>query len=479
MNQTDLSLMLPIIVLAAGVLAVLLLSAFVRSHRSVASAAAAVLVLALASVTALWPSAPRPATQFLFVDRLSLLFSYLVLFATLCVALLAYPYLRRHRTAPAEFYLLLLLAALGGVVLAMSAHFASLFLGIELLGVPLVALAAYLPRRPQGDEAGLKYLVLAGVASATLLFGMALLYAEVGSLSFSAVLSGLSAAGGSALLRAGSFLMIAGIGFKLAAVPFHMWTPDVYDGAPAPVTAFVATASKAAVIPVLLRLFPPSLIAADRTLFAAVAGLSVASMIVGNLLALRQRNVKRMLAYSSIAHYGYLLVLFLAAGPHAPGAVVLYAVVYVITNLAAFGSVSLLSDAAGDADDLASYTGLLWRRPVIALSLMAALLSLLGMPVTAGFIAKFLVVAAGVSSSLLAVVLVLILTTAAGAFYYLRVIMALFLRPEEIPVASVHFTVERASLAGAAVVLLQALALLWIGVYPQPLIDLIRASVLQ
>ncbi|MEK6743406.1 MAG: NADH-quinone oxidoreductase subunit N [Nitrospirota bacterium] len=472
--HTDLVMMLPHIVLAAGTVAALLAAAFARRNATVMYISVATLLCSFLSLGILTPHLPAGCTGLFYVDGVSAISTGLVLFASLCVCVLAYPYFTMHALPAREFSILLLLATLGCLVIVSSSHFASLFLGIELVGIPLVIMAAYRRGSPIGIEAGFKYLVLAGVSSAVLLFGMALLYAGSGSLVFGPALASLARpAMQTPLTHLGAALLIAGLGFKLALVPFHFWAPDVYQGAPAPVTLFVATASKAAVITALLRLFPPAVIDGDRYLFVLFAAFSVASMTVGNLLALRQQSIKRMFAYSSIAHSGYLLVAFLSAGPLAHTAIILYLVFYVVTNLCAFGVVSLLSGVGADADDLDDYAGLSWRKPWMAMVLILAVLSLLGIPLTAGFIAKFSVVAAGMASMHLALVLALAINTAVSAYYYLRIIMTMFIGPEDILSGEIRHSERRVPIIGAFVVSFQAALLLFIGIAPKYLLELI------
>lgn len=472
--HADLLIVLPHLVLAAGTIAALLAAAFARRHTTVMYVAVSTLLCSFLSLGFLAPHLPSAFTGLFFLDGTSAISSGLVLFSSLCVAILAYPYFTM-RTVPArEFFVLLMLATLGCLVIVSSSHFASLFLGIELVGIPLVVMAAYHRGNPIGIEAGFKYLVLAGVSSAILLFGIALLYAGSGSLAFGPALASLAhPAAQTPLTHLGAALLIAGMGFKLALVPFHVWAPDVYQGAPAPVTMFVATASKAAVITALLRLFPPDVIDGDRYLYVIFAAFSVASMTVGNLLALRQQNIKRMFAYSSIAHNGYLLVAFLSAGPLAHTAIILYLVFYVVTNLCSFGIVSLLSGSGADADDLDDYAGLSWRKPWLTMVLTVAVLSLLGIPLTAGFIAKFSVVAAGMAAMHLALVLALAINTVVSAYYYLRVIMAMFISPEDILSGEMRHSERRVSIMGALIVSFQAGLLLFIGIAPKYLLQLI------
>jgi len=259
-------------------------------------------------------------------------------------------------------------------------------------------------------------------------------------------------------------------------VPFHMWTPDVYQGAPAPVTAFIATVSKGAVVALLLRYFRPVSLHPDSTLFLVFAGVAIASMAAGNLLALRQDDVKRILAYSSIAHLGYLLVAFLAAGERATTAVTFYLVAYFATSLVAFGAVTVLSTPARDADQLADYRGLARTRRWTAVAFTVSLFSLAGMPLTMGFIGKFYILTAGAGSALWALVIVLVVTSTIGLYYYTRVIVAMWVqRPgEEASGAIPPTAVSTAS--GAVLAALTAFVLVF-GVYPTPLIHLIERAV--
>ena len=472
--HADILTVLPHSVLAAGIVAALMTAAFANRHRTVMYVAVSTLLCSFLSLGFLSAHLPSALSDLFLFDGVSALSSGLILFASLCVALFAYPYFMMRAIPGREFFILLMLATLGSLVIVSSSHFASLFLGIELVGIPLVAMSAYQRGNPPGIEAGFKYLVLAGFSSAVLLFGIALLYAGSGSLAFGPALASLAhPATRTPLTHMGAALLIAGIGFKLALVPFHLWAPDVYQGAPAPVTLFVATASKAAVITALLRLFPPVVIDGDRYLFMLFSVLAVASMTVGNILALRQQNIKRMLAYSSIAHSGYLLVAFLSASVQAYTAILLYLVFYVITNLCAFGVVSLLSGRGADADDLDDYAGLSWRKPWLSLILTISILSLLGIPLTAGFIAKFSVVSAGMASMHLALVLALVINTAVSAYYYLRIIMAMFIGPDDVLSGQIRHSEQRIPIVGACLVSFQAGLLLFIGIAPQYLLQLI------
>jgi NADH-quinone oxidoreductase subunit N len=461
----------PMLVVAVAIVVVMLALAFPRTRWAAPALTMLGLAAALATLPVALAVAPVEVTALLAVDRYALLYTGLVLAATLAVAALSREYLARREPEPGAFWLLLLLGALGAAVVVSSTHFASFFLGFELLTIPLFALIAYTTEQERPLEAGVKYLVLAGASSAFLLFGMALTYGELGTMHFRAIALAWADGGRAPVLLAGLAMILTGIGFKLAVVPFHMWTPDVYQGAPAPAAAFVATVSKAAFVGLLVRFFSETDASRWTSVNAALALVAIASILAGNLLALVQDSVKRLLAYSSIAHLGYLLVAFLAAGDPGREAATFYVVAYVATTLAAFGIVTVLSPADRDADDLGDFRGLFWRRPALALAFTAAMLSLAGMPLTAGFLAKFLVLTASVGDALWPLALALVVGSAIGIFYYLRVIVALYGEaPAEARWPALH-------LAGALALGAAVLVIVWLGVYPSPLLRLIAAAV--
>jgi len=456
----DLAALAPLATLAGAAIVVVLAISFARGHRLAFALTLAGLAASAAWLPAVWRDAPWSSTL-LVVDRYALFYIGLLLATSFAVALLAFPYLARGEEPAEEFYVLLLIATLGAAVLVTSRHFAAFFLALETLSVSLFGLLAYFRTTRRGVEAALKYLILAGASSAILLFGAALVYAETGSLELAAMTR--AASGARALVPAGLTLVLCGIGFKLAVVPFHMWTPDVYVGAPAPVTAFVATVSKGGVFALLLRAFAAEERLDATPIFAVLAAIAIASMLAGNLLALLQRNVKRILAYSSIAHLGYLLVAFLAGGSAGREAATYYLVAYSATTAAAFGVVTALSSPGREAEDLADYRGLYWRRPALAAVFTASLLSLAGIPLTAGFLAKYFVLAAGVGEALWALVLVLVAGSAVGLVYYLRIIVAM-LAP-----ASEGATMPATPRTAAFVLAVLFAAIVWFGVWPAPL----------
>ncbi|MDI1301577.1 MAG: NADH-quinone oxidoreductase subunit NuoN [bacterium] len=487
MNKEQLIALLPLLITALTVIAVMLFIAIRRHHWWSATLTVTGLNLALFSVVYVVIKLPMvmahtgPAfsgiavTPLLVVDAYACFYMALLLIATLACATFLHAYMEGYQGNREEIYLLLALAVLGGLVMACSRHLAALFIGLELMSVPVYGMVAYTFRNRRSLEAGIKYMVLSATASAMLLFGMALIYAVAGTLSFGGLAeSYMGANASSPLLLAGTGLMIAGLAFKLSFAPFHIWTPDVYEGAPAPVGAFLATTSKIAVFAVLLRfLYESGALSSEylRHTLAIIAGISI---IAGNLLALAQTNIKRLLGYSSISHFGYLLVPVIAGIGHE--AVGVYLLTYAVTTLGAFGVVALMSSPykTHDADQLYNYRGLFWRRPYLTAVMTVMMLSLAGIPVTAGFIGKFYVVIAAVNAGLWWLLALVVIGSAIGLYYYLRVMVTMFL-----PEAGMHrydAAKNWGYRAGGLVVLGLTLAMFVLGMYPQPALEIIRMA---
>ena len=478
MNAASFAAFAPFTLLGAVTIVVMLVIAVHRNHHLAALSTIAGLLLCCIALPLAAPASPTQVTPLFVVDGTALFYAGLVLGSALIVAILSYAYLDTPGGGPREeYYLLLLTATLGAAVLPASVHFASFFLGLETLSISLLGLIAYASPRGDAAEAGIKYLVLGGASSAFLLFGMALIYADLGTMSFVRI-GALAQTGDPADLSRliGVAMILTGVGFKLSLVPFHMWTPDIYEGAPAPVTGFVAVVSKIAVFAVILRYFILAEGQADASLRAGLAVIAILSMLGGNLLALLQNNVKRLLAYSSIAHLGYLLVAFLAAGSLGLEAAAYYLAAYAVTSLGAFGIVALLTvpGAQRDADQIEDYRGLFRTRPFLAGSFALMLLSLAGMPPTMGFIGKFYLATAGVGAGLFWPVAALVVGSVIGLYYYLRVLVAMAM-----PAPAGHATAPAATppLFGNAVIAALLVLLLALGAYPAPLITLIRMTV--
>jgi len=395
--------LLPLLIVGLTVVVVMLSIAWRRNHFLNATLSVLGLNAALVSLWFVGQAGAMDVTPLMRVDGYAMLYTGLVLLASLATCTFAYPWLEGYNDNKEEFYLLVLIAALGGILLANANHLAALFLGIELISLPLFGLIGYAFRQKRSLEAAIKYTILSAAASSFLLFGIALLYAQTGNLSFMAL--GKSLGDGmmhEPLLLAGLGMMIVGLGFKLSLVPFHLWTPDVYQGAPAPVSTFLATASKIAIFGVVMRLFLYAPVGDSEAVRVVLGIIAFVSIIFGNLMALSQTNIKRLLGYSSISHLGYLLVALIAlqSGEMSMETVGVYLAGYLFSSLGAFGVVSLMSSPyrGPDADSLFSYRGLFWHRPILSAVMTVMMLSLAGIPMTLGFIGKFYVLAVGVQA---------------------------------------------------------------------------------
>ncbi len=473
MTLTEFQAILPLVIVASASVIIMLSIAVKRSHIfvflfSLASLCAALILLFLVS-----GKDPVTIVPLFIFDNFSFFYIGLILAATFLVILLSYKYFDQQEGDKEEFYILLLIAALGSSLLAASINFISFFLSLEILSVSLYVLISYLRTNKNALEAGVKYLILAAASAAFLLFGMALVYAGLGTIMFNNFVERISAPDTNVALAVAGFSMIViGVGFKLAVVPFHLWTPDIYQGASAPVTGFVATVSKGGMFALLLRLFISMNIYQYQTLVLIFTIISIASMLIGNLMAIRQNNVKRILAYSSIAHLGYLLVAFLAAGNMAVQASTFYLVAYFITTLGAFGVITILSVKEHEAEDIEDYRGLFWSHPVIAAVFTAMLFSLAGIPLTVGFIGKYYLLAAGVNSSLWLLVVVLVVSSVIGLYYYLRIVTAMYSHAGE---SGEKLITHSFSFSGSVGLAVLTILLIWYGIFPNGILSVIRS----
>ncbi len=473
MTVQDLLSLLPLLVLGASTVMVMLVTAFRRNHRLTFALTLIGLVLALVTLPFVSQRLPHQVTSLLIVDQFAIFYIALILLTSLVVVLLSFGYMDKVNDNKEEYYMLVLLATLGACTLILSNHFIAFFLGLETLSIALFTMISYTRFQRERVEAGIKYLALAAAASAFLLFGMALIYTVSGTMQFSQMppLAGMPVEE-QVFLTIGASMIVVGIGFKLALVPFHMWVPDVYVGAPAPVTAFVATVSKGSVFALFLRLFAHLSIGIGSSLWTVIALIAIASMLAGNILALSQNNVKRILAYSSISHFGYLLVAFLAGGALAASAMTFYIVVYIITSLMAFGVIALLSVPQKEFEDLESYRGLFRQRPGYTALMTLSLLSLASLPPTGGLVGKIFLAAAGVGSSLWLLLATLVIGSVIGLFYYLRIVITMF-RQSGLA-EQVILPISRS--AYLALIILSVILVI-LGIYPTPLIQLIQRAV--
>ncbi|MDR7426230.1 MAG: NADH-quinone oxidoreductase subunit N [Armatimonadota bacterium] len=472
----DLRTVLPEVVVAALAMAVLMWDVLAGVRGRKALAPGTILGLAAAAGAVIWVGPRPPAFAGAYLrDAATVLFQAIALISAVLATLLGADYLRRTGLERGEYYALLLFACLGAMVMAAAGDLIVLFLGLETLSIPLYVLAAFRRGNVRSQEAGMKYFLLGSFSTAFFLYGVALLYGASGSTALGA-LARAAAAGLTPLLGIGVALFSIGLAFKAALVPFHTWAPDVYEGAPLPVTAYMAVVAKVGAFAAVLRAFPLALpgLAGQWTLLLAT--LSVATMILGNLVALVQRSMKRLLAYSSIAHAGYLLIGVAAGGAEGAWAMVFYLVAYLFMTLGAFAVVLLLQRAGEEADLIEEYAGLGGRAPWLAAAMAVFMVSLAGLPPTAGFIGKFYLFSAALAAGQPAVALVGALTSVVSVYYYLRVPYIMFVGREVEGVEVVPAPGVR------AVVVTAAAAVILLGVLPgaltqavHPLVDLFGA----
>ena len=472
MTFEDLLSLGPLFNICGAAVLCMLLVAIWRNHRLIYYVTLVAFALALMSVVPVATLLPHTIAPLVVIDMFALFNSGAIVGSGLIIVLLSYNYFEEREERKEEYYLLLLLATAGALVLVISRHFMSFFLGLEMLSISLYGLIAYLRARQRSDEAGIKYLILAALSSAFLLFGMALVYGFTGHMDFPGIGAYLRQAGTFPLpVIAGFGLMLIGIGFKLGIVPFHMWAPDIYEGAPLPVAAFVATISKGGVLVVLIRFYQDIDGRNYTMLWWILAITAIASMFVGNLLALTQQNIKRMLAYSSIAHLGYLLVAFLSDTQSGLEAIAFYLTAYFPTSIGAFGVLIVMSSSVQDAETVEDYRGLFWRYPWVALVFTVMLLSLAGIPLTAGFIGKFYIVMAGVDGHHWFLLLMLVINSVIGLYYYIRVVAMMFRTTDT---SQRIFIKPSLPLAGNITLGLIVMLLVGLGVYPTAMMELIQ-----
>ena len=401
----------------------------------------------------------------LAMDDYAVFFETVIIIATAVTVAMSLQYAADAGLAGAEYYALVLFAALGMMLMAAAGDLIIIFLGLETMSIAVYALAGFNRRDPKSNEAAIKYFLLGAFSTGFLLYGIALIYGAAGTIRLepirASLASGISA---NPLLLLGLGLMLIGFGFKVAAVPFHMWTPDAYEGAPTPVTAFMAVGVKLAAFAGFLRIFMANLGAISTEWTGVLWMLAVLTMTTGNVIALVQNNIKRMLAYSAIAHAGYVIV-GMAAGPShgAGGAILFYLLAYAFTNLGAFAVVVALERSGEPHDAIADYRGLAREHPGLAAAMALCLLSLTGVPPLAGFVGKFYIFAAALNGGLVWLVVIAVLNSVVSAYYYVAVIVAMYMQEGGV-------TVERMSrrpglLISVAVSVAGVIAL---GVYPQP-----------
>jgi NADH-quinone oxidoreductase subunit N len=472
----ELRAVLPLILVSLGAFAVLLAEILLKPRgakaptRSPAIASAVLCTLSVLTLAAIVASSAGMYAEgssltfnvvrpFVRLDRFANFAIALVALGSLLSCLLSYYYLRELKIDHGEYYALILLATSGMILLVSAVDLIAVFLGIELLSIPIYVLAGFDRRRLRSNEAALKYFLVGSFASAILLYGMALLYGATGSTDFGAIRKAFDPS--QPLAALGLALVLVGFTFKISAVPFHQWTPDVYEGAPSSVTAFMSVTVKAAAFAGLMRIMGAAFDGGDEALRDVLWWLAVGTMIVGNVMAVIQENVKRLLAYSSVAHAGYLLMGLVAGTQAGSSAMLFYLLAYLFTNLGAFGVIIALTHRGQDVDRLEDFAGLARSRPVLAALMTLFMVSLAGMPGTAGFIGKWLVFLAAVRAEYVGLTIIAVLTSLVSFYYYLRLPVLMYMREPgaELPRMRLHS-------AEGVVLAVCAIAVIALGLFP-------------
>jgi NADH-quinone oxidoreductase subunit N len=482
-NASYLWALLPEIILSLWAMMVLLVDVFQKGNRSEPSrpmiawlAVAGLVVTAVANGWLLTLSDAGTASGMIALDGFRVFANFIFLIAGVMAMLISMGYLDRNGINRGEFYVLMMFAIVGMMLLGGSRDLMLTFVALELMSVSVYVLVGFKRSDPRSSEAALKYFLLGAFASAFFLYGIALTFGATGTVNLNelAVLLGAGTAALTPLMLAGIAMLAVGFLFKVAAMPFHVWTPDAYDGAPTPVTALMATGVKAAAFAAFIRVFVLAFGPVSEHWEVVVAGLAVLTMLGANLIALTQGSVKRMLAYSSIAHAGYLLVAVTATNAYGAAAFLFYLLVYTLMTAGAFGIVIANARGTRDRVSLNDYAGLGWQQPLLGAAFTVFLLSLAGFPLTGGFIGKLYILRAAIDSGLQWLAVVLVLASLISYFYYLRVIIVMYMRPAESEDAHAGLVMGMPARAAVAVA---AVAVLLLFFWPAPILDAAQQSV--
>jgi len=476
----DFTVIIQSVIVFGWAIALLAIDLFIPRDRKRLTGYLALLGIVVAAIAGIpfWNTNGVTFTNMIVQDNYALVLNWIFLLGAAITVVISLDYLPYQGIERGEYYVLLLMATGGMMLLAQGTDLIVLFLGLELLSITLYVLVGFAYPRISSEEAAMKYLLIGAFAAGFLVFGIALIYGAPGTsnlFDISKALTAGLAAEDLALLLAGCALVIVGFGYKISMVPFHMWTPDVYEGAPTPVTAFMSVGTKSAGFAALARFLLQGVGPEYAIWVPAVAVLAALTMIIGNISAVTQTNVKRMLAYSSIGHAGYILMGVLAGGVPNTGtrgveSFLFYLLAYSLTNLGAFAVLIALEQRGEAAWDLGDFAGLYGRRPLLAIAMALCMFSLAGVPPTAGFWGKFYVFTAAWAAGLQWLAVIGVLTSAIAAFFYLRIVVQMFMRD---PVREVRQTYDRALAVGIAVA---ALGIILIGLLPTPLIELVQQT---
>jgi len=440
----------------------MLIIPFYRNHKLISFLSFLGLLLALGSLFFISKDMPAWVGKLILDDYLSIFYLKITLVCSILINIISFNYFGNFDEHKEEYYILFNVAVLGSAIMITSQHFASFFIGLELLSIPLYVMIAFLRNNASGIEASIKYLILAAASSAILLFGMALIYATTGTMLIREISQYIVSVNQLPFICLVGYAMIIGaLGFKLALAPFHMWTPDIYQGAPSPVAAFLASVAKVGAFVFAIKLFAFVTSQSAQSILILLTVISAISMFTGNLLAIRQTSVKRILACSSIAHMGYILISLIAGGKIGTQAATFYLTGYILTTIGAFAVISILSQDGKEKDHINDFKGLYFKNKWLAIILAAMFFSLAGLPLTAGFMTKFYLIAIGLNNSSWLLIWLLIINSGIGLYYYLRVVFVMF-KPIESEKNKIALPVLSSLVIGIIF-----LAIIWIGLTPE------------
>jgi len=470
-SLSDFYYLLPELVLTAGALLVLIADVLLpRGSKTLVWLTVAVLGATMVSLLPFTQTTVEISNGLLAVDGLALFFKVIFLLSAIFTVLMSVRYLEIEGASPGEYYFLILCSTLGMLIMAGGIDLIASFIGLETMAVSFYILAGFIKPNQRSNEAAVKYFLLGAFSLGILLYGMSLLYGLSGTTNMRVMATAFTGQEQDPLLILAVILVIAGMGFKIAAVPFHAWAPDVYEGAPTPVTAFLSVGSKAASFAMLLRICFEALpaMSADWRLLLEV--LAIVTMTVGNLAALTQTNLKRMLAYSSIAHAGYLLMGLVAGTERGVAAMLIYLFVYAFMQMGAFAIIIMMRRRDLVGDDLKDFSGLHFRQPFAAFAMLVFMLSLGGIPPTAGFMGKLWLFSAAIESGYVWLAVIGVLNSAVSLYYYVRIVVFMYLK-KDVTGSEPTFSPALATTVAVAVV-----ATLLLGVYPREAFEFAQAS---
>lgn len=484
-NLQQLTALLPLLIVMFSAITVMLSISYNRNHFFIAVLSILGFIASLFSLYVLTRIVPIDITTLFHINSYSILYIGMIIISSISTCIFAYPWLVKYQFNKEEFYLLIIISTLGATSLIISNHMASFFINIELMSLPIFGLIAYSHNQKYSLEASFKYIILSGISSSFFLLGIAWFYSISGNLSLISInqVFAMASENEKLIVLFGIMMMLFSLFFKLSIVPFHLWTPDIYQGTPLPVLSFFSTAGKIAIFTVLLHILSHSTDSNNKILYFILSLITIFSILIGNLMALFQDDIKRFFGYSSISQLGYLFVVLLASDKNYIFSLEvsgIYLFGYLFSNIAFFGIVNLISNSneKNIGNSISSYKGLFWSQPILSSILTLVLLSLSGIPMTLGFIGKLYILSMIIKENLWVIGITFVFGTILGLYCYLRIILNLYLNPSKSLKKELNIENSWLHTPSGILILFSGVTLLILGVYPNPLISLIKLSTL-